>query len=275
MASNQVTTKMASNRLDVAQDQSNFLSICEEEEIVPGVYKGTLGSAFVSIRRNRRCEDSVESASAESLLHDVCDDGLSSHALRCHGFSEVGDYVYVCFQRFECSLPQAVAYSVGIADGSIPAGSGSLFLQTHFGNVTSTLMKQIIKQMIEGVQHLHKKSIRHRNLSAHSFILVSNGVELMVKVDDLALGVSGNHTGIGTPTLLAPEQYGPNPCNVFKNDSFNLGCAVSFVLTGGELLFENIEQFTYSGLALQRLEQRYPDALSLVYGLTKQNYQER
>lgn len=91
---------------------SNCLTV-GEEEIVQGVYKGTLGSHLVSIRRNPRSADSEDSARVESVLHKLCDDGLSCHVLRCHGFRDEADYAYVCFERFECSLPQVVTYSVG------------------------------------------------------------------------------------------------------------------------------------------------------------------
>lgn len=87
-------------------------------------------------------------------------------------------------------------------------------------------------QMLEGLAHLHSRSILHRDIKPANVFLAADG---RAKLGDMNVSKLVKHglvkTQIGTPYYMSPELYRNRPYDD-KNDLWALGCVVYEMCTG-------------------------------------------
>ncbi|CAL8140328.1 unnamed protein product [Orchesella dallaii] len=103
---------------------------------------------------------------------------------------------------------------------------------------------QILRQITEGVAHLHQNKIAHKNLNlGNIFIFKKSDSEICAKISDAGVDnpKSDCESFNGIPIWKAPEfetdQKVTGAC-----DLFSLGCIFHFVLTGGKYPFGDSNQ---------------------------------
>ena len=102
-----------------------------------------------------------------------------------------------------------------------------------------TEAKSILRQIANGLRHLHKLKIVHRDVKPEN-ILVKTDENGMLKVALTDLGVSkhmtatqrSNQTNIGTYLWMAPEVKGDRPKYGHLVDVFGFGLTAMFIVTG-------------------------------------------
>ena len=125
-------------------------------------------------------------------------------------------------------------------------------------------LREMIRQVALGLEHLHKKNIAHRDIKQDN-ILVSfpdetTGRSLM-KLADFGLccivkrdGTESSLTKCGTVNWMAPELYGKNPLKqqaAFAADIFSLGCVFGYSFSD-----ENQHPFGSGNMRGHRIENK-------------------
>lgn len=118
----------------------------------------------------------------------------------------------------------------------VPGGSISSLLG-KFGSFPEAVIRMYTKQLLLGLEYLHKNGIMHRDIKGAN-ILVDNKGRIKLadfgaskKVIELATTVSGAKSMKGTPYWMAPEvilQTGHS----FSADIWSVGCTVIEMATG-------------------------------------------
>jgi serine/threonine protein kinase len=103
---------------------------------------------------------------------------------------------------------------------------------------------EICKRIAEGLSHLHRKGIVHRNLKPQSvFVNVQGAVKianLTMALEDDVRALLANHDrdltqpgeALGSPDYLAPEQAVDAHTVDGRADLYSLGCTLHYLLTG-------------------------------------------
>lgn len=96
--------------------------------------------------------------------------------------------------------------------------------------------KRVTKQILAGLEIMHKKDICHRDLKP-SNILIAKWIPISVKIADFGVskhfdGTEGR-TETGTRPFMAPEVWGFGESSVYTTaiDMWSLGCLVYFMMT--------------------------------------------
>ncbi|XP_045471588.1 probable serine/threonine-protein kinase ifkC [Harmonia axyridis] len=102
--------------------------------------------------------------------------------------------------------------------------------------VQDSTVKEILKQLLEGLQYIHSKRIVHHDIKPSNIFLQTDNGKLLVQLGDFGLACplqSVRHSlAFGTKLYAAPEQLA-GKCNP-KSDMYSLGI----------VLFELVETFT-------------------------------
>jgi calcium/calmodulin-dependent protein kinase I len=107
----------------------------------------------------------------------------------------------------------------------------------------------IVRQLVEGLQHLHGEAIIHRDLKLENVLVVQEGSakrEFKVKITDFGLskevgdGASAACSVVGSPKYVAPEVLASGEHD-FKADLWSLGILL-FVLLGNRFPFDGNSQ---------------------------------
>ncbi|CAK68364.1 unnamed protein product (macronuclear) [Paramecium tetraurelia] len=114
-------------------------------------------------------------------------------------------------------------------------------LQKEYSNkmIPLNIIRIILQQLLEGLNHLHSNQIIHKDLKYGNVLLTPNQT---VKIFDFGLSQIGQNTNIrsGTGGYLAPEVFQNQPITS-KSDIFSLGVIFHKMLTG-KGIFKNLEE---------------------------------
>lgn len=117
---------------------------------------------------------------------------------------------------------------------------------------------RIVYQALQGLQHIHEKTIVHRDLTPENLMLVprpaaagDEGFPFTVKLLDIGLGralfdeegvpladLTADGTVLGSPDYMAPEQARHSHAADVRSDIYSLGCVLYHALTG-HVLFQD------------------------------------
>ncbi|RPB00551.1 kinase-like protein [Choiromyces venosus 120613-1] len=118
-------------------------------------------------------------------------------------------------------------------------------------------VQKITKQLLEGLEIMHKEGIAHRDLKPENIFVVSMN-PVWVKLGDFGISKRTQgptpttlHTQIATPAYAAPEVLAPDSnseTSVYTNavDIWSLGCVIFELLTGERLFSKETQRFWYS-----------------------------
>ncbi|WVZ13115.1 hypothetical protein V8G54_017645 [Vigna mungo] len=108
------------------------------------------------------------------------------------------------------------------------------------GRLSENESRRYFQQLIDAIDHCHKKGVYHRDLKPENLLLDAFG---NLKVSDFGLsaltekGVGLLHTTCGTPNYVAPEVLGNRGYNGAAADVWSCG-VILYVLLAGYLPFE-------------------------------------
>lgn len=140
---------------------------------------------------------------------------------------------------------------VRLFDPSAGDGDGYLVMELVEGQNLAELVRQdgalpveiaceVIRQTALALQHMHDRSLMHRDVKPDNLMLSDDGV---VKVIDLGLALSGrpDHRDsspcvAGTLTYMAPEQFRASDQIDARADVYGLGCTLYYLLTARHFL---------------------------------------
>ena len=212
------------------------------EEIGKGahgqVYKAidTTDGSMVAVKEIalRRLDD--RSRRALRLEIDLLTElGAHENVVELRGVVEHDDYVYVVLELAE--------------NGSL----ASLVKPTKFGPCSEALARVYVRQILEGLAHVHARNVVHRDVKGANVLTTKDGV---VKLADFgaALRVSPEHERgdadesrsieldvQGTPYWMAPEAIearDPGKPAGFASDVWSVGCVTLELITGAPPYFD-------------------------------------
>ncbi|CAK5268062.1 unnamed protein product [Mycena citricolor] len=116
---------------------------------------------------------------------------------------------------------------------------GDLSEAVHNGSLVGKprLVKRIMRQLLDGVEFMHKKRIYHRDLKPENILMSSekDDPELDIKIADFGLATRCNWNGqfgTGTKTYMSPENVDKSLADgIYKAADTDLwACAVIFVI---------------------------------------------
>jgi len=119
----------------------------------------------------------------------------------------------------------------------VPGGSVSALLRSY-GAFEETLVKNFVRQILQGLNYLHERDIIHRDIKGAN-ILVDNkgGVKISdfgisKKVDTFLTGNKSNRPSLqGSVFWMAPEVV-KQTGHTHKADIWSVGCLIVEMLTG-------------------------------------------
>ena len=99
-----------------------------------------------------------------------------------------------------------------------------LYKYIEIYNISNDMIEYFIKQLIDGLQHMVKKNILHRDLKPHNILINKNNV---LKIADFGFAREFddnymNSTFVGSPLYMSPEIILGNNYD-FKSDLWSLG----------------------------------------------------
>lgn len=116
--------------------------------------------------------------------------------------------------------------------------------------IDQNMRLNLINQLLDGVEYLHKHNIRHGDLSiANVMIKVSPDNELTLKITDFGISNKGKplafaktrtntHPAIEDPTLRDVDEL------TEQNDIYNVGGLITYIFTGKSYVEQNDEPIT-------------------------------
>ncbi|XP_031562664.1 uncharacterized protein LOC116298381 [Actinia tenebrosa] len=121
----------------------------------------------------------------------------------------------------------------------VPGGSIAQALK-RFGAFVEPVFQRYTKQILSGVDYLHKKNVIHRDIKGGNIMLMPNGVIKLIDfgcAKRLCMSLSLSRSSImhsmkGTPYWMAPEVIKETSGQGTKSDIWSIGCTVYEMATG-------------------------------------------
>jgi serine/threonine protein kinase len=158
--------------------------------------------------------------------------GAHENVVSLRGVLRRDDYVYVVLELAE--------------NGSL----ASLIKPNKFGPLSETLTKVYVRQLLNGLRHVHAEGVVHRDVKGANVLTTKDGV---VKIADFGVAARvraaepDDHSGKkppvseldvqGTPYWMAPEVIEMGGAS-FASDVWSAGCVVVELLTGQPPYFD-------------------------------------
>jgi hypothetical protein len=135
--------------------------------------------------------------------------------------------------------PQKTAYhnclEFGIIMEYMPGGSLDSYIEEGMDKLSINQKKSIMKQILSGLEYLHKYNIIHRDLKPGNILLSTD--KTSVKISDFGISKQTNsdtntrRTLVGTPWYMAPEVINQEGYSS-KADIWSAGCCFFHLITG-------------------------------------------
>ena len=143
--------------------------------------------------------------------------------------------------------------------------SGSLAsINKKFGPFQESLVALYIKQVLQGLDYLHKQGVVHRDIKGANILTTKNGT---VKLADFGVAMSltdeknSNASFVGTPYWMAPEVIEMRNHISTACDIWSLGCTVIELLTGNPPYY-NLNQYSALCRIVEDDHPLYPETIS-------------
>lgn len=143
------------------------------------------------------------------------------------------------------------------------AGNGSLHSRVRsLGGLSAREALDLLADAIEGLGHIHRLGIIHRDVKPQNLLLTAEG---KLKISDFGLAVEARGQDfrapamVGTPAFLAPERWQEGPIEE-SGDVYSLGACLFFMLTA-QLPYpsKNAEELRRAHLTFEpRLPEEFP-----------------
>ncbi|KAH8805450.1 WD40-repeat-containing domain protein [Xylogone sp. PMI_703] len=145
------------------------------------------------------------------------------------------------------------SFNVFLAMEYIPLGDLETNVKAHSGRIPEVEARDIIEQILSGLEIMHAESFAHRDLKPQNVLVVHGSPEWWVKLADFGLSkrlteITAFRTKSGTQSYMAPEllDYLDIPREEYTNavDVWAVGCITYRLVTGivpfppGRSLFE-------------------------------------
>ena len=160
---------------------------------------------------------------------------------------------------------------------------GELFKKVSRGKLREDVARKYFQQLIEAVDHCHRRGVYHRDLKPENLLLDENG---NLKVSDFGLSALLEskkkdgllHTTCGTPAYVAPEVIKKKGYDGAKADIWSCG-VILYVLLAGFLPF-NAKNLMEIYKKIIKADFRFPqwfrpDAKMLIYRILDPNPRTR
>ncbi|KAI9223642.1 kinase-like domain-containing protein, partial [Blastocladiella britannica] len=110
----------------------------------------------------------------------------------------------------------------------------------HFGPLPEVVVLDIVYQVLQGLNYLHERELKHLDIKAANLLYTKDG---QVKLSDFGVSQSAMDTHsdkfVGTAYWMAPEVIAlDGPCTA--SDIWSLGCTIIELLTGVPPYFDMI-----------------------------------
>jgi len=135
--------------------------------------------------------------------------------------------------------PQRAAYTncleFGIIMEFMPGGSLDAYIEEGIDKFTINQKKSLMKQILSGLEFLHRNNIIHRDLKPGNILLSTD--KTCVKISDFGISKQTNsdtntrRTLVGTPWYMAPEVINQEGYSS-KADIWSAGCCFFHLITG-------------------------------------------
>ncbi|VVA93746.1 unnamed protein product [Arabis nemorensis] len=205
--------------------------------------------------------------------------------LRYYCSEEEHGYFYYGLEPWDCSLAQLINFwkenqSPEPIELDAPYYENLALeensLWTKAGDPLPLLIK-LLRDVVNGVAHLHDKNVVHRDLRPENVMIIYNGKTLVAKIDDMGIAMNTNvkplshHDIDGMSGWLAPEQL-RKQTETFAVDIFNVGILIYYTLTRSK------HPFLHGGIKHHKANiknckiklkpvEKFPEALHLIQKL--------
>lgn len=143
--------------------------------------------------------------------------------------------------------------------------SGSLAsINKKFGPFQESLVAVYIKQVLQGLDYLHKQGVVHRDIKGANILTTKNGT---VKLADFGVAMSltdekkSSASFVGTPYWMAPEVIEMRNHISPACDIWSLGCTVIELLTGNPPYY-NLNQYSALCRIVEDDHPAFPETVS-------------
>ncbi|AQN68601.1 serine-threonine kinase [Saudi moumouvirus] len=218
---------------------------------------------------------------------DILASSNHENIIKMHGFyyDQKRGYMYIALELMECPLSHKIIKPL-----------------------SDEIKFSYIKQLIKGVQYLHKNNIMHRDLTIDNVLISKEGI---LKICDFGLSRNFYHsdilypynTNVCCPTFRAIELLLGSQKYNSKIDIWSTACIIGSILIGNklftnktepELIIEifNIlgtptennlmkmglkdkEYSIINGIGFKNLEENYPDITTIIYAMLSYDIEDR
>ena len=148
------------------------------------------------------------------------------------------------------------------------------------GKLSETVSKIIFKQLIEGLQYIHKKKIVHRDIKLDNILIDLTNT---IKICDFGVSrkIDNNeimHEHCGTPAYIAPEIFENLGYQGFQCDIWSAGVTLYYILGGKQPFRANsmkiLEQLIIEGI-YEKLNDVSEEANDLIAKMLETNPEKR
>jgi len=174
-----------------------------------------------------------------------------------------------------------------------PYGDFFDFMKKHKQNITDKLLRTYFRQLVDGLEYLHKNGVYHLDLKLDNLLM---GADFQLKIADFDLSFVAGDTDLlskGTRFYRAPELKACQCKDFTAADVYSAGVMLFVLKCGGivphvenntceginfyELLESNPEEFFQKHIGVQAKDKSFFDSSfkELFIGMTKQNASER
>ncbi|KAK9869355.1 hypothetical protein WA026_003112 [Henosepilachna vigintioctopunctata] len=146
--------------------------------------------------------------------------------------------------------------------------------------VQDSTVKEILKQLLEGIQYIHSKRIVHHDIKPSNIFIQTDNGKLLIQLGDFGLACplqSVRHSlAFGTKLYAAPEQLA-GECNP-KSDIYSLGIVLFELVETFKTDMEKnkcIEELKKSGYLPPQIVAHYPQLANIITKSVSKSPQDR